>query len=1440
MPTRNRPAITAPAEVIEQEEAEDELPGLQFNEPLSWRAGKPIPVAELLRRLQALARELKAMDQEEHDRSTFNKVAKELASPNLLTHKDKGVRAWTACSLVDILRLCAPDAPFTGTQLRDIFSLLVKSILPALSDPSNAYNSQHIYVLQSLSTIKSIVLLTDIPQSENLILDLFTSFFDITSGSTKSSTGEQLGKNVEHEMAAILVVLVDESTSLPSEVVDIIVAQFLRADPRVVSGNSSKNKKNGVVPVADERQSTLLMKELPPAYNMAKDICNSCPEKMTRYVSQYFNDVILDASSSTVTDGTAKRHSHRRASNDHADSDEEDLPSGPSDDDLRELHKAHRLLRELWRASPPVLQNVIPQLQAELSAENVQLRLLAVETLGDIVSGIGAAGPPAPPVMDPSTYPTASLSNAPDSLNTNNILTTPLSPQPFSQAHPTAYANLLGRKKDKSPVIRSAWTTAIGRILMTSAGGIGLSAHEEETLVTYLAGMLVDGDEKVRFAATKAVASFGFSDVINKLGSIGGISKPDSVLANLADRARDRKHGVRVAGMNTLARIWGVAAGETAAGNEIVSSILGAAPSKIYDAFYANDLDIFVLLDHVSFELLLPISFPPIKLKGSKVTGGDSQRVKDSQTNGDAHPDSLDADKIRTARILHLVKDLDPKAKKAFYAMQARQVNVAKIMTAFLKRCEEYNGGVMDENEADIKSHLTKLVEWFSKSMPDPVKVSTDLWKFAKMHDRRSYQLVKFCMAPESDYRTVQKAIKELTKRIENAPGNPVGLLDTITPLLYRVTLLVYNKSHVPAIVEYSRTDENGLASTAHEVLKEISTQTPEVFKVHVQELCKVLEEQAPSKDESNEPGAVDTLKACAGFAQKFPKDIPRERRFLEALTNFAMYGTPPAAAKHAITIIMATAEKKEMYAKDLLQKTIKNFEFGSSHFLARLAALSQLMLLAPKQVHEEGEAVTDIAINQVLVQVRKPAGSEPQPEWEDDVDDECKAKIWALKILVNQLRSNEPDGIPVIQASVYKLLDRLIQEEGELSIRKDTPASHKSHLRLTAARLYLKVCVKKPYDELLTPTSFNHLATVAQDSHYPVRLSFLTQLKKYLGQNRLSHRFYAIVFLLAFEPADDLREDTLTWIRARSQFFALHKSTSMETLFARLLSLLAHHPDYSNTPEDLADFTKYILFYLNPVANAENLGLIYHIAQRVKQTRDAIDPSTSENLYYLSDLAQAVIRRYEEVHSWSMQTWPGKIGLPNTLFAKLPSHKVAQEIADKLWLPDEVVDRMDELVRVKAKTKKRKSDAHDDNQTKKKAKSSTAAPKQKSLPIRKTTKPKTPKARKTKEVDPVPSSERRRSGRAAGKGKVYAEKDDEEDDHDMQMWNQPDKDDEANVAEEEEEVEEKAKPKAGTKMVNGKNGKVEGGKEEATEVVSDDDNNEDDDDELSDPPDLD
>lgn len=587
--------------------------------------------------------------------------------------------------------------------------MLIITILPALSDPSNAYNYQHLHVLTSLAEVKSIVLLTDIPKSESLTLHLFTSFFDVLSGSSTSSTGELLGKNVEYNMTEILGAIVEESTSLSSEVIDVVMAQFLRTDPRAPHGGSAKSKKNGVKPAPEDKQSTLELKDLPPAYNMAKRVCEFCPEKMARHVSQYFNDVIVDASKSSIAEGPGKGRSNRRHSTDLNDSGDE-VGAGPTEEDLKDLRKAHQLIRELWRASPAVLQNVFPQLELELSAENIQLRYLATETFGDMISGIGAAGLPPPPVMDPSAYPPVTLAASAELQPYPNLLTKPSSPLHFPRAHPQAYVSFLRRQKDKSPIIRSVWTTGIGRILSTSAGGVGLSQHEEETLIEALAQMMADADEKVRIAAIKVMGNFSINDIIMKLGSLGSVTSSGSVLGTLAERVRDRKHAVRTEAMRVLARIWGVAAGEISAGDEKVITAVGAAPSKILDAYYANDMEINVLLDHVLFEQLLPLGYPPVKAKGAKNLNGNSQRIKDSQNNDENDTESIDPDMIRTERILILINNLDERSKKVFFALQSRQVVLSQLMTAYLQRCENFNVGYPP---GDVPGALlTTLIGW--------------------------------------------------------------------------------------------------------------------------------------------------------------------------------------------------------------------------------------------------------------------------------------------------------------------------------------------------------------------------------------------------------------------------------------------------------------------------------------------------------------------------------------------------------------------------------------------------------------------------------------------------------------------------------------------------------------------------------------------------------
>lgn len=636
---------------------------------------------------------------------------------------------------------------------------------------------------------------------------------------------------------------------------------------------------------------------------------------------------------------------------------------------------------------------------------------------------------------------------------------------------------------------------------------------------------------------------------------------------------------------------------------------------------------------------------------------------------------------------------------------------------------------------------------------------------------------------------------------METATNTPKDVTETLLPLVYRTMIALYNKSHVPAIMEYARTDENGLASTAHEVLRELSSKTPEVLKAHVQEICKMLQDEAPTAKALNDPGAVDNLKACASFAQRFAKDIPQDRKFVEALTSFALYGTPAQAAKHAVSIMMTASDKKELLAKDLVDKSVKDFKYGNVGFLPRLATMSQLMLLAPNEAEEESDAIIDIAIKDILLVVRAPS-TEPSDaySWSDATDAESEAKCWALKILVNRIRSYESaETLGEVAAPVYNLLATLIAKNGEVSSTKNTPPMHKSRLRLLAARLYLKLCVKKSHDAHLTPTAFNELALVAQDKEYAVRSSFLQRVKKYLSKNLLPQRFYAIPFLLAFEPTNSLKSDTTTWIRSRAAYFSSlppHTSSSssssatskpaivLESVFARLLSLLAHHPDYSTEAEDLVDFTRYLLFYLQNVANEDNLSLIYHIAQRVKQHRDAISPDLDENLYTLSDLAQATIRKWEDAHGWSIQTLPGKVRLPTSIFSEIKAHAEAVEIAERNYLPAGVEEGVESMIRQSLRKerhpiKKRKSEGDGESGERKRTK----------LPIRKAattsgeglkakkvknkpaaTAAKTPKPKKVKEKEgssEMGSGERRRSGRVSNAA-AYRERDDEEDDEEM------------------------------------------------------------------------
>jgi sister-chromatid-cohesion protein PDS5 len=1367
------PKLAEEPEVQEQQpqdeemevEEEDTAQLLEFNEPLTWRAGRPIPVSELLRRLKQLHEELSSMDQLEMEdqagRDTVSPKAQELGSAQLLGHKDRGVKAWTLACIVQMFRILAPNAPYKAGQLRDIFSLIASSVIPALANPTDSYQQQYAEILSSLATLRSIVLITDVPGSENLILQLFANCFDVLSGNVKGGSVDQVAKTVQYNMTIALSAILQEGGKPPDGVLDILLAQFLRADPDTLAQSGASAPKS--------------LDDISPAYNVARSICSQCTGPLSTAIATYYASVLIDASEAPSKFG--KSRGRKRTHDESEDESDDGMVTPPVEQDFRDIEKAHRLLRELWRTSSDVIDGVVPQVTSEMKAENVQIRTLAVQTVGDMIAGIGAAGPPPPAPLDPAAYPSQSIEPAASQQN-ENALFKPIAPHDFSSKYSECYQEFMRRRSDRSPLIRSAWATAAARVVLTSGGGRGLDADQEAVFLSGLADMLLDSDERVRLAAVQAIANFGYDAIVQKIGRDGGVSTAKSLLSNLTERIKDPKPNVHTAAIELLARIWGVAAGAIAEGSDQARTLLGAIPSHILGAMYINNPHINALVHRVMFDSLLPVSYPPIRPNKPS-----SQRIADSQ-NGATEP-SLDPDTIRVERILVLIRDLDPRAKTVFFKLQQQQPVSAKYMDAYLKTGDSLHNDDLDGPQKEEKANLAKYIDVLAKFLPDQQLAAEHLQKFSKHHDRRANQLIRFCYAADSDYRKIIKAMKEFTKRLEDAPSPMPLVLETMLPLMRSISILVFNQSHVTPMGNIARTNDKDLGSTAHELLQEISTQRPEAFKVQAKEYVQTLKKQAPTATTPNDPAAVEILKSCAHFALRSPDDMPKDRDFYEAMSAFALHGSPPKASKHAITVIATSATKKEMYANDILTKCLETADFGAEHFLSKLAAMSQICLLMTEEIKEQGdEAVTALVVGKILGKVRTPA-EDNDPEWSDDVDDDLASKLWALKIIVNGVRgrarvaSDEKKSELRASASpVLKLLNTLIENEGELSKTTVTPKHHRSQMRLAASVQLLKLCCDRTLDSFFTHADFNRLAKVAQDPLPEVRAGFVRAAKKYLGQGKLQQRFYSLVFMYAFEPKKEVKEGTTTWLKARAAMAAKANDSGMVQVFVRFLSLLAHHQDFSPNPEELEDFIEYIMFYLKCVATESNLPLIYHLAQRVKTVQDGIDPSKSDNLYVLSDLAQAIIKRFQEEKGWSLQVYSRKVRIPAGPFASLPDHQTAQDISEKRYLPDELdEDIISDFVKASLKPKKRKAEAASKPPTKK-ARLSTNTSVAKKAPIRKT--PKAAKTPKKRIEYSIPESERRKSSRVSvSKAKTYAE-DSESEDEEPEGWNDDEDDDAA------------------------------------------------------------
>lgn len=252
-------------------------------------------------------------------------------------------------------------------------------------------------------------------------------------------------------------------------------------------------------------------------------------------------------------------------------------------------------------------------------------------------------------------------------------------------------------------------------------------------------------------------------------------------------------------------------------------------------------------------------------------------------------------------------------------------------------------------------------------------------------------------------------------------------------------------------------------------------------------------------------------------------------------------------------------------------------------------------------------------------------------------------------------------------------------------------------------------------------------LLTAFQDPCYNVRIGFL---QRYTALAiTLETRFYCIPFLTAQDPERETREyvrgqsdrfgnTDIPFLQARN-FIALQykrmpaeqRHLKFELLLVRYLHLLARHPDFtSHEPEILKDMCRFVSCGWSTEHHCSHKPQLRRILRRhhlqCGQPRAAIPPCAEvqdrprrrlalsirgrrysktlplrladhhrQNLYYLSEIAQEILKGRAKHHGWVLDNFPGKVKLPVDMFKPLPSADVAKEIAKTSYLTDEMTD---------------------------------------------------------------------------------------------------------------------------------------------------------------------
>ncbi|KAI0305166.1 hypothetical protein B0F90DRAFT_1808987 [Multifurca ochricompacta] len=1081
---------------------------LKFHDRL---VGKGLSTDALLKKLKHLHTQLAELDQDRVETATLTTVRKELIHNTILLHKDRGVKAYTACCLADILRLFAPDAPYTHNELRDIFQFFFRQLATGLRGSDSPYYNEYFHLLESLSTVKSVVLICDLPNAEELMVDIFRDFFALVR--------HDLSKKIELYMVDVLVALIDEATSLPSELMDVIMAQFL--DKNVGLDN--------------------------PAFRLAVQVCNSTPDRLQRHVCQYFTEIIVQ----------------------HA-----------PDEELDDIRKAHEL--------------------EELRVEDLALRTMATQVLGEMFADKGGAD--------------------------------------LVRKYPTTWSLWNLRRNDKSSAIRLTFVEAAHRLLVCLP-------EQRDFVEEALSAKLLDPDEKVRAAVCKLYSQLDYETALHHVSELQ--------LRRVAERGLDKKHAVRIEALNSVGKLYSLAYTEIENGDQGSIKQFSWIPQSLLQMSQSQEVK--AAAEHALAEYVFPL-----------VSSSKEAEIEESTW---------------TDRLLMTMKFLNGKAISCLISFSGLKIARPSIYERFVQCCKDNNGGIIDENEEETIRKLNACVQRLSATFPDPQKAADDLGAFAKLNEGRLYKLLDTCMDTQTNLKVLAKSSREFLQRVEQSSS---GILPTMAVFLRRASLRLINQSSIPYLLRHlQRSDLTGdsygtnqvqlLANNAQTILTSISKHCPVMYKAHVGELTKAI------ANEKNQRLVEVCLQALAALAKWDDGLVLGDKRTTERLMRFSL-DSNHRNAKYSARLL-AVSKDGEKFCTDIINTISEDLCNVSDYKLvAHLTVLAELAQTSPDAFESKSEVIMNFIVKQILMTPSPPDpdNMDVDVEWieEADVPPSLSMKIIALKVCRHRCLAHAASETALDMATpVLRMFFALLEHGGSIHAEIEDDPKVKARMRLQAAVSLLHLSTVPKFATTVT-NSFVSLAIMIQDPCYQVRDEFLRKFISLATHQQLPPHFNVVPFLTVHDPEVDIKNMAKAYISLA--YRAAPPSVKMnhfEMIFVQFLHLLAHHPDFSVTQETLPDIVKYIDFYFESVASAENISLLYHLSGKTKTVRDSESHLYSENLYALSELAQHIIKDLAKRHSWTLQSFPIKVKLPTGILRPLPNVEAVNKILKQVFLPPEALD---------------------------------------------------------------------------------------------------------------------------------------------------------------------